>query len=86
MKFLSAVLLASSLAIPTGMVSTPASARGSVSVDFGNVGIGYRDGYYDRGHQYHRWARRDADAYRVQYHQNYRDMYHYRDRNRSWNR
>ena len=86
MKLLSAALFASSLIVSTGLISIPASARSAVTVDFGNVGIGYRDGYYDRGHQYHRWARHDADAYRVQYRQNYRDTYHYRDRNRSWNR
>ena len=49
--------------------------------------MGYRDGYYDRSHQYHRWAhKRDAEAYRTQYHDNYRDMTHDRDHDRSWNR
>ena len=59
-------------------------ARTGVTIDFGNVGVGYRDGYYDRGHRYHSWHRSDAVAYRTKYHDNYRDMYHYRDHNRSW--
>ena len=84
MKTLPAALLAASLVIPSVAVTAPAMARSSVSVDFGNVSIGYRDGYYDKGHRYHRWARHDADTYRTQYQQSYRDMNHNRDRHRSW--
>jgi hypothetical protein len=86
MKLLKSALLAACLAVPSMAITAPAVARAGVTIDFGNVGIGYRDGYYDRGHQYHRWARRDADAYRVKYHDNYRDMTHDRDHNRSWGR
>jgi 5-formyltetrahydrofolate cyclo-ligase len=84
MKMLTTTLLASSLIFLPVLASMPAAARPGVTVDFGNVGIGYRDGYYDRGHQYHRWHRNDAVAYRTQYHDHYRDMYHNRDHNRSW--
>jgi hypothetical protein len=84
MKMLQAALLAASLVVPSLAVTVPAMARSSVTVDFGNVSIGYRDGYYDRDHHYHRWARHDATAYRAQYQQSYRDMNHDRDRNRSW--
>jgi len=84
MKLLTSALLASSLILSSAAVSLPAAARTGVTIDFGNVGLGYRDGYYDRGHQYHRWNRRDANAYRAQYHENYRDMTHNRDHNRSW--
>jgi hypothetical protein len=84
MKLLTSALLAACLAIPSIAVTAPAVARAGVTIDFGNVGIGYRDGYYDRGHKYHRWHRNDAAAYRTKYHDNYRDMTHNRDHNRSW--
>ena len=84
MKLLSSALLASSLILSSAAVSLPATARTGVTIDFGNVGIGYRDGYYDRGHQYHRWGRGDAVSYRAKYHDNYRDMNHGRDHNRGW--
>jgi hypothetical protein len=84
MKLLASSLLASSLILSPLAVSAPAAARTGVTIDFGNVGIGYRDGYYDRGHTYHSWQRRDAAAYRAKYHDNYRDMAHGRDHNRGW--
>jgi hypothetical protein len=84
MKLLSSAFLASSLILSSAAVSLPAAARAGVTIDFGNVGIGYRDGYYDRGHQYHHWGRNDATAYRTKYHDNYRDMAHNRDHNRGW--
>jgi len=86
MKLLKSALLAACLAVPSIAITGPAVARAGVTIDFGNVGIGYRDGYYDRGHHYHRWARRDADSYRAKYHDNYRDMTHDRDHDRSWGR
>ena len=84
MKLLASGLLASSLILSSLAVSVPAVARTGVRIDFGNVGIGYRDGYYDRAHSYHRWHQRDASAYRSQYHDTYRDMRHDRDHNRGW--
>ena len=84
MKLLTSGLLASSLILSSFAVAAPAVARTGVTIDFGNVGIGYRDGYYDHGHKYHRWHQRDAAAYRYQYHDNYRDMRHNRDHHRGW--
>jgi hypothetical protein len=84
MKMLQAAFVAAALVIPSVAVTVPAMARSSVTVDFGNVSIGFRDGFYDKDHRYHRWARHDANAYRAQYQQNYRDMNHNRDHNRSW--
>jgi hypothetical protein len=84
MNLLKPTLLIAALGV-LPMVTTPATARAGITMDFGNVAIGYRDGYRDRDHRYHRWAhRQDADAYRNRYHDNYRDMTH--DRDRSWNR
>ncbi len=47
-------------------MSVPASAAVGVSFDFGNVALGYSDGYYDRDHHWHRWAHR-ADMQRWQH-------------------
>ena len=84
MKLLKWAILAAPLVILPTAFSAPAAARAVVGIDFGGVAIGYRDGYYDQGHRYHRWAHRDAARYRAQYHDNYRDMTHSRDRHRSW--
>jgi hypothetical protein len=84
MKLLKWAVLAAPLVILPTTFTHPAAARAVVGIDFGGVAIGYRDGYYDQGHRYHRWAHRDAERYRAQYHDNYRDMTHSRDHNRSW--
>ena len=84
MKLLKSMLFVSALATLPLTVTLPAAARAGVTVDFGNVAVGYRDGYRDQNHRYHRWThRQDAVTYRTQYHDNYRDMNH--DRDRSWN-
>jgi hypothetical protein len=81
MKFnLQAALFASAFALVPLVSALPAAARPAVTVDFGNIAIGYRDGYRDQNHQYHRWAhQQDARTYRSQHHENYRDMNHSRD-------
>lgn len=57
----------------------------NVSFDFGTIAIGYRDGYWDNGHRWHKWRNRgDHDNYRSQYHDNYRDGYHHRYRHQGW--
>ncbi len=71
------VLGAGSLAAAPAASAYPYNHRGaSVYFDFGNVGIGYRDGYYDRYHRWHRWHRDyDRDYYRDHYRHNYYDRY-----------
>ena len=84
MKSLKWAILAAPLVLLPGVSTVPAAARAAVAIDFGNVAIGYRDGYYDQGHRYHRWGHGDAARYHTQYHDNYRDMVHSRDHHRSW--
>jgi len=76
-----AALFASAITLVTLVpLASPAVARPAVTVDFGNIAIGYRDGYRDQNHQYHRWAhQQDARTYRTQHSENYRDMNHNRD-------
>ena len=71
--------LACTFALLASTAVVPAVARPVVQFDFGNVAVGYRDGYQDNRHQWHHWNRRsDAVSYRSHYQQNYRDM-NYRD-------
>ena len=81
MKFhIQATLIASAFLLVPLASALPAVARPAVTVDFGNIAIGYRDGYRDQNHQYHRWAHpQDARTYRTQHAENYRDMNHDRD-------
>jgi hypothetical protein len=65
-------------------IAVPAAAQAAVVVDFGNVAVGYRDGYQDNHHQYHRWSHKsDGAAYRSHNQQNYRDMNYRDDHNRA---
>jgi hypothetical protein len=47
--------------------------RPAVTVNFGNVGIGYRDGYMGNDHSWHRWEHRNDY---VSYRSNHRGQYH----------
>jgi hypothetical protein len=84
MKSLKWAILAAPLVVLPCTFTMPAAARAAVALDFGNIAVGYRDGYYDQGHRYHHWGRSDAARYRGQYHDHYRDMSHTRDHNRGW--
>ena len=62
--------------------SVPALSQSvGFSVRLGDVAIAYDDGYYDRGHHWHRWRHsRDRDWYRVHYAHRYHAFRHDRDR------
>jgi hypothetical protein len=81
-SLIQAALLVSAFALLPLASSVPSEARPTVTVDFGNVAVGYRDGYRDQKQQYHRWAHKDAQAYRAQHSENYRDMNHDKDTHR----
>jgi hypothetical protein len=74
-----AALLTSVFALLPFASSVPSEAKTTVAIDFGNVAVGYRDGYRDQNQKYHRWAHKDAEAYHTQHSENYRDMNHDRD-------
>ena len=58
-----------------------------VTFSFGDVAFGYRDGYWDNDHRWHKWRNaRDHRSYRDQYRDNYRDGYHHRYRGQGWRR
>ena len=50
------------------------------SFRFGDVGMAYDDGYYDRSHRWHTWRHnRERSWYRTHYRASYRSMRHDRD-------
>jgi hypothetical protein len=72
MKIITAAAL---VAIAGAAISFSGTANAAVGInfDFGNVALGYSDGYYDHDHHWHRWAHRgDGDRWR----HDHRDMYH----------
>ncbi len=59
----------------------------TVSIGFGDVAFGYRDGYWDNNHRWHRWNNsRDHRNYRDQQDNNYHNWNHNRDSDRGWQR
>ena len=54
-------------------VSAGVANAATIGFDFGNVAIGYSDGYYDNGHHWHNWRRHD-DMVRWQH--DHADAYH----------
>ena len=70
-------LHAALIAVATGIVAAPALAAVGVSVNLGEVSIGYRDGYYDGHHRWHRWHHADDwKTYRDAHPEHYRDYGH----------
>src|SRR5437773_1636326 len=62
-------------------------ASSTVAVQFGDISMGYRDGYWDNGHRWHHWRHRhDYRGYRDQNGSNYHDMNHDREDNDGWQR
>ncbi|MGC9954891.1 MAG: hypothetical protein ABSD21_11515 [Rhizomicrobium sp.] len=62
-------------------------SSGIISIGFGDVAFGYRDGYWDSGHRWHHWRHnRDYRDYRGQNGSNYHDWNHDRDSNNGWQR
>jgi hypothetical protein len=58
----------------------PALAGVGISLDFGDVAIGYQDGYYDSHHRWHHWAHPDDyKAYGHAHPEHYHDYGHDRD-------
>ena len=73
-----------SFALMTAAITVPTLAQAAVHMNFGNVSVGYRDGYQDNHHKWHRWSHpSDAAAYRSHNQQNFRDMNFRDDHNRA---
>lgn len=59
--------------------------NGAVSVQFNDVSMGYRDGYWDNNRSWHHWNN-DGDyrTYRYRHANTFRDWNHDRDGNYGW--
>ena len=59
----------------------------AITIGFGDVAFGYRDGYWDNGHRWHGWDH-DGDyrSYRDHRGSNYHDWNHDRDDDNGWSR
>ena len=76
-KIISATVIALSLASVSLGIAGPANAAVGVSLDLGNVAVGYSDGYMDNNHQYHSWENRsDATRFRAAHKSQYHSYKH----------
>ncbi len=74
--------------------AAPAAARdaytnrhGAVSFSLGNVAFGYRDGYWDNDHAWHKWRNnRDYRSYRGHQGGSFHNWNHNRDADHGWQR
>jgi len=75
-----------SLGIGIGDTHHDGNRSGAViALDFGSVAYGYRDGYWDNDHQWHRWSNdNDYRTYRDRHGSSYHDWNHDRDQNEGW--
>ncbi len=59
----------------------------AVAVDVNGIAFGYRDGYWDNGHQWHHWENDQASrTYRARTGASYHDWNHDRDHDMGWSR
>jgi hypothetical protein len=71
-------MLLAALAVSTlvGVANVPAASAAGIRFNFGNVSMGFSDGYWDNSHRWHNWRRGEAARYRAQYHDSYHAWRH----------
>jgi len=77
------IMLMAGMLCGAGVIGTGTAAAqpSSFSFRFGDIGVAYDDGYYDRAHRWHGWRHaREREWYRANYGQRYRAYRHDRDR------
>jgi hypothetical protein len=58
-----------------------------LSIGFGDIAFGYSDGYWDNGHQWHRWQNsNERRNYRRHHGSNFHNTSHSRQHNDGWQR
>jgi len=74
---ISAALLSGVMGIAVLAAAPPAFAGIDISLDFGDVGIAYQDGYWDHQHHWDAWRNNDDwNKYRQAHPENYHDWKH----------
>jgi len=66
------ILAAVAMSAIAAIANAPAAGAATLSFNFGNVAMGYSDGYWDNGHRWHAWRRGELARYRAEH----RDSYH----------
>ena len=66
------ILAALALSALVGAVIVPAAGAATLGINFGNVSLGFSDGYWDNNHRWHKWGRGELARYRTVH----RDTYH----------
>jgi hypothetical protein len=70
-------LLCGAMSTAVLATGTPAVAQIGISLNFGDVGIAYQDGYWDQAHHWHKWRNNDDwTKYRQAHPENYHDWRH----------
>jgi len=85
-KTLIAALIAFAL-LGGALAAGPAAIADSVVIGIapGSIAFGYNDGYWDRDHHWHAWARReDAERFRAEDREHYFDRKHDEDHDGGW--
>jgi hypothetical protein len=74
---ISAALLSAAMGFGVLAAAPPACAQIGISLNFGDVGIAYQDGYWDQAHHWHKWRNNDDwTKYRQAHPENYHDWRH----------
>jgi hypothetical protein len=61
------------------------AAEVGISFNTGDVAYGYKDGYWDKSHAWHKWQHPShRDAYRSAQGSQYHDWQHTRDADKGW--
>jgi hypothetical protein len=72
-----AALLSGAVAVGIFAMLPPAAAQLGISINLGDVAVGYQDGYWDHHHHWHAWRNHnDWTQYRQAHPENYHDWRH----------
>ena len=64
------------VAVGTALAVSGLADAATVAIDFGNVSVGYRDGYRDTNNGWHSWRTADASRYRKAHGEQYHAWRH----------
>jgi hypothetical protein len=64
------------VAVGIALAASGSANAASVAIDFGNVSVGYADGYRDANNGWHSWRKADATRYRKAHAEQYHAWRH----------
>jgi hypothetical protein len=66
------ILAAMAVSALVAIGNAPVASAATLGFNFGNVSLGFSDGYWDNNHRWHNWRRGELARYRSEH----RDTYH----------